>query len=64
MPPKYTSLPTTTPTFPETTITPEEQAERQAKNLLYEYGYLHSDSTIPFNVVVHLLKQTILKNRK
>ena len=46
------------------TITPEEAAERQAKNLLYEHGYLYSDSAIPFNVVVRLLKQTILKNQK
>ena len=46
------------------TITPEEAAERQAKNLLYEHGYLYSESAIPVNVVVSLLKQTILKNQQ
>ena len=64
MPPKYTSLPTTTPTFPETTITPGEQAEIDAKRILSEYGYVHSGQVIDYDEAIEILKEVILKNRK
>lgn len=64
MPPKYTSLSTVTPTFAGGTVTPEEQADTDARRILDEYGYGHSGQTIGYDEAVKILREVILKNQK
>lgn len=46
------------------TITPEEQAELDAKRILSEYGYVHSGQVIDYDEAIEIIKEVILKNRK
>lgn len=64
MPPKYTSLSAVNPTFPEKTVTPEEQADTDARRILNEYGYVHSGQVIEYTEAVEILREVILKNQK
>lgn len=46
------------------TITPEEQAELQAKRILNEHGYVHSGQVIDYDEAVEILKRVILNNKQ
>lgn len=58
MPPKYTS------TFAGRTVTPEEQADTDARRILNEYGYVSSGQTIGYDEAVKIIREVILKNQK
>lgn len=46
------------------TITPEEQADTDARRILNEYGYVHSGQVIDYDEAVEILREVILKNQK
>ena len=43
------------------TLTPEEFAEIQAKQVLNEWGYVHSGQAIDYDEVVKMLTEVIIK---